>query len=141
MVGDRFSKGSLPFPDRQITGIATASSKSTVDITVTDSSTPNVETATRVFGSHSADHVEDHGDGGPHDSYVWSGCHVFGDDFWNRGCADGTVTFTAGPTILCTAPVVSGEASCTATTAPGGRYGRRDLYRQFGLCDLRGTTR
>ena len=104
----------------EITGTPTTSSDSTVIITVTDSSTPNVETATRSFALTVRTRSMTTATVAP-DPTTWGrkvtySAAVSG----TAGVPTGTVTFSVGQTTLCTAPIVSGKASCTATTAPVG---------------------
>jgi len=104
----------------EITGTPTTSSKSTVDITVTDSSTPSVETATRSLAltvrTASTTTATVAPTTTPYGQVVTYSATVSG----TAGVPTGTVTFTIGQTVLCTAHIVSGGASCTATTAPVG---------------------
>jgi hypothetical protein len=118
--GAGLPKGLSLSPTGEISGTPSASSEATVDITVTDSSTPNMETATRLFAL-TVRFTSMTGATVAPDTATWGGVVTYSATISGAGgVPTGTVTFTVGQTILCTAEVVSGEASCTATTAPLG---------------------
>ena len=104
----------------EITGTPTASSDSTVDIIVTDSSTPNAETATQSFALTVRTRSMTTATVAP-DTTTWGRVVTYSAMVsGTEGVPTGTVTFTVGQSTLCTAPIVAGKASCTATTAPVG---------------------
>ena len=118
--GSGLPKGLSLSSTGEITGTPTTSSKSTVDIIVTDSSTPNVETATRSLALTLRTTSTTTASVAP-GTTTWGRVVTYSATVSGTGgVATGTVTFTVGQTTLCTAPIVSGEASCTAATAPVG---------------------
>jgi large repetitive protein len=118
----------------KITGTPATSSKSTVDITVTDSSTPTKETATQSLPLTVRTSSKTSGSAVPATT-TWGRVVTYSATVSATGGApSGTVTFTVGSISLCTAPIASGHASCTATTAPVGTdtvtatYGGSSVY-------------
>ena len=106
-------------PTGEISGTPTASGKASLHLTVTDSSTP-AEVATRTLALTVRTKSTTTATVAP-TTTTWGRAVTYSATVSGTGgVPTGTVTFAVGQTILCTAQVVSGEASCTASSAPVG---------------------